>query len=223
MEKQSKIKYRVLDFLGHPGYRIGSDGKVWSRMGHSGRGTGLGSKSHMNAPWKVISPQTTGKYGHVSVHLHKNGKVKAFAVHRLVLEAFVGPRPEGMECRHLDGDPTNNRLENLRWGTHKENERDKIRHGTNVGNRGNVRGEVNGNARLVADDVIKIREMYATGNYTQSNLSSLFGVQQGSVSSIIRGKTWGHVGGPVTKIGRIGGDPRTRGDRVRGAYANLRD
>ena len=42
-------------------------------------------------------------------------------VHRLVLVTFVGPRPEGMECLHLDGDPGNNNLPNLRWGTHKEN------------------------------------------------------------------------------------------------------
>ena len=60
-----------------------------------------------------------------SKNVREHGKV-----HRLVLEAFVGPRPAGMECRHLDGDPANNHLENLAWGTSKENGEDMTRHGT---------------------------------------------------------------------------------------------
>lgn len=51
-------------------------------------------------------------------------------VHRLVLEAFVGPCPEGMEGCHGDGDPTNNSLGNLRWDTATSNQLDKVRHGT---------------------------------------------------------------------------------------------
>jgi hypothetical protein len=51
-------------------------------------------------------------------------------VHRLVLKAFVGPCPEGMEGCHWDGDACNNKLDNLRWATHAENVEDSIRHGT---------------------------------------------------------------------------------------------
>ena len=51
-------------------------------------------------------------------------------VHRLVLEAFVGPPREGEECRHLDGNPKNNHLTNLRWGSRRENSLDRTRHGT---------------------------------------------------------------------------------------------
>jgi hypothetical protein len=56
--------------------------------------------------------------GHVSVSL---GRKNSLCVHALVLLAFVGPPPEKHECRHLNGNPSDNRLENLRWGTRSEN------------------------------------------------------------------------------------------------------
>lgn len=73
--------------------------------------------------------QDSKKYGHRYVVLKVNGKKTHYYVHRAVLEAFAGPCPEGMECRHLDGDAANNSVENLRWGTPAENRADVIRHG----------------------------------------------------------------------------------------------
>lgn len=51
-------------------------------------------------------------------------------LHHIVLEAFVGPRPPGMQCRHLNGNSLDNRLENLQWGTAREDNYDRVRHGT---------------------------------------------------------------------------------------------
>jgi hypothetical protein len=51
-------------------------------------------------------------------------------VHRLIGEAFLGPLPEGLETRHLDGDRTNCRSSNLKYGTRSENKMDQIKHGT---------------------------------------------------------------------------------------------
>ena len=65
--------------------------------------------------------------GHMSVSLGRNNSQ---CVHKLVLLAFVGPAPEGHECLHGNGDPSDNRLENLRWGTRGDNIRDAICHGT---------------------------------------------------------------------------------------------
>lgn len=83
-------------------------------------------------PSVVRRPGPHGNSGHRGVPLGRNGRAVMRQVHRLVLEAFIGPAPDGMECLHLDGDPTNNRLDNLRWGTRSENLRDAVRHGTHV-------------------------------------------------------------------------------------------
>lgn len=76
---------------------------------------------------KALNP---GADGRVCASLLKEGKSLNVRVHRLVLLAFVGPPPPGMECCHNDGDASNNRLENLRWGTKSDNMHDRVRHGT---------------------------------------------------------------------------------------------
>lgn len=67
--------------------------------------------------------------GHRRVTLYRDGRRSRIFVHRLVLLAFVGPCPEGMECRHLNGDSADNRLANLTYGTRSENTLDDVRHG----------------------------------------------------------------------------------------------
>lgn len=73
--------------------------------------------------------QALTHYGHLRVYLYVDGKNVTRLVHQLVLEAFVGPRPVGLDTRHRNGDPTDNRLENLVYGTRRENTLDKINHG----------------------------------------------------------------------------------------------
>jgi hypothetical protein len=67
--------------------------------------------------------------GYPNVTLSHAGKSWLRRVHTLVLDAFVGPRPQGMVCCHIDGVRTNNLLSNLRWGTSSENNYDIVRHG----------------------------------------------------------------------------------------------
>lgn len=71
--------------------------------------------------------------GHLTVFLGTKGDRfgRRKYVHRLVAEAFIGPCPERHECCHRDGNPQNNRADNLRWGTRSENNLDAVRHGTN--------------------------------------------------------------------------------------------
>jgi hypothetical protein len=80
------------------------------------------------------------KDGYKELVVNLDGKRKHFKIHHLVLTAFVGYRGVGQECRHLDGDPSNNHVGNLAWGTHKENIADSIVSGTRA--RGNLEGPV---------------------------------------------------------------------------------
>lgn len=67
--------------------------------------------------------------GHLKVTLSRGGAAATRKVHQLVLEAFVGPCPDGLEVCHGDGDPQNNRLPNLRYDTHAANTSDRVEHG----------------------------------------------------------------------------------------------
>jgi hypothetical protein len=80
---------------------------------------------------RILRPTTQPTAGYLRVSLYgpSNGR-RCFTVHGLVLTAFVGARPVGKVCCHGDGDPTNNRLANLRWDTYGANNSDAVGHGT---------------------------------------------------------------------------------------------
>jgi len=123
------------------------------------------------------------KQGRLQVTLCKHGFTKRFQVHCLVLLAFVGPCPEGMECRHGDGNHTNNFLYNLEWATHTSNMRDKQGHGTNT------EGEKHPSVKLTEDDVRAIR----SSNWKGRDLAAHYGVSQVCIVFIKNRKTWKHV------------------------------
>lgn len=72
----------------------------------------------------------SNRQGYPIISLQAGSRKSTKPVHRLVLTAFVGPKPDGTECCHGDGDKTNNRLDNLRWDSKKANALDAVRHGT---------------------------------------------------------------------------------------------
>ena len=95
-------RFRIIE--GYPGYRVSRDGGVescWSRTVYK----------TLTSTWLPLKPVPCR--GYLTVNPSDGFKKRRRYVHRLVLEAFVGPCPEGMVCRHLDGDRTNNRVENL--------------------------------------------------------------------------------------------------------------
>lgn len=77
---------------------------------------------------RVMKQATT--YGYQRVALTRDNQRIYLLVHRLVLSAFVGPCPDGMEACHEDSNRQNNTVTNLRWDTRSSNNRDRVRHGT---------------------------------------------------------------------------------------------
>lgn len=136
---------------------------------------------------RIMKPLDVGQ-GYLRVALYKNKKEKSHYIHALVLWAFVKERPKGLECNHLNGDKHDNRLENLEYCTRAENNL----HFYRVLGKGYNKpsGEKCGSSKLTNEIVQKIRELYATGNYTQVTLAKMFGTSQTNVSGIIHRLIW---------------------------------
>jgi hypothetical protein len=113
----------------------------------------------------------------------RSGQSRTAKVHRLVLETFAGPQPDGCEAAHLNGDRSDNRLVNLRWCTHLENEAHKAAHGTRA------TGELNGASQLTGWQVAEIRFLEGKG-VPQAKLRALFDVSAETISTIVAGETW---------------------------------
>lgn len=162
------IEYR--DVVGFPGYRVGSDGSVQSCF----RGP------LMTNEWKTLKPQIHRKgRKYLALHLHINGATKSRLVHRIVLEAFVGLRPAGHEARHLDGNPQNNAIANLAWGTNAENASDTRRLGRYV-------------TKLTEEQVRSIKRRRDNGE-SPKEIALSMGVPRTTVSSVINGHSWRHI------------------------------
>jgi len=144
---------------------------------------------------KILKSWAIDKYGHQQIELRKNGKRKYFLVHRLVLEAFVGPCPKGMEGCHNDGNPRNNKLENLRWDTPKNNIKDSILSGTHwfSNNKGHNRGSKHGMSKLNELQVRIIKYLLKTKILTQKEIGKIFNVSNITICDIKTGKLWKHI------------------------------
>lgn len=89
----------------------------------------IGNGALQPMPERVLRPAPYNKVGHLKVTLCKDGMREKAPVHKLVMLAFVGRRPEGKEIRHLNNDPQDNRVENLIYGTSSENHIDQSKQG----------------------------------------------------------------------------------------------
>jgi hypothetical protein len=158
VEEWRKLKYE--------GYQVSSLGRVKGATGKLMNGT--------------VNPVTGYLQFTVTANRSDNGKQKKIAVHKAVCEAFHGPRPEGMEAAHNDGDKNNNCADNLRWATPSENSLDRRVHGTNGVNR-----------RLTLDQAREIRNRYVKGgSVLLRHLSEEFGISVASINDITRGLTY---------------------------------
>lgn len=178
----STVTYRNVE--GFPGYRVGDDGSVWTSWKRQGNGRGGTTKWILGTEWHRLAPGI-GTRGHLSVTLCPGRHQRL--VHTLVLEAFVGPRPKGMQARHFpDRNPANNAATNLLWGTPKQNSADRVFHGTDI------QGEKHGMAKLTEALVRDIRLRLASGEM-QVAIARDVGVHKSLISCVARKKIWRHV------------------------------
>ena len=138
-----------------------------------------------NVRERILAPALISN-DHWSVTLAKDGIRTTHWLHILVLTAFDGPCPAGLECRHLDGNPANNRRDNLKWGTPTENAADRDRHGTTA------RGDKNAAAQLTEAQAREIKSR-AGRHGVGRVLAREFGVSESIISDIRTGRTWSHL------------------------------
>lgn len=156
-------------------YAVTRDGRVYSRSVN-------GNKDMLAKHWReLVQARTGSRRQYLTVHL---GLANRWDVHRLVMHVFVGTCPSGQQVRHLDGNPANNRIENLAYGTATQNMADAVRHGTTC------KGRRNAMAILDEENVRVIRRLHEAGAQ-QIVIASGFGVSLEAVSQIVRRKRWG--------------------------------
>lgn len=153
---------------GFPGYEAGDDGSIWT-LKRGGR--------------RRLSVRED-EDGYLKAEVWVDGRRRNVGVHALVLMAFVGPRPAGMEAAHEDGNRQNNRPGNLRWKTPKANQGDRVRHGTHC------RGDRHPHRRLSEAEVTRLRG--GTGE-TYKQAARRLGVSYNAVRQAIKGETWRHL------------------------------
>lgn len=121
---------------------------------------------------------TVGGAGYFYVNLpHAIRSKRSRAIHVLVAAAFLGPCPDGQEINHKDGNKQNNCVENLEYVTRSENLAHAWRMGLN-----------SGSTRLDATKIEQIKNEYAAGGISQTELARQYGVHQCHVSRIVGGK-----------------------------------
>jgi len=178
---------RIKPILKFPDYAISDTGIIYSKA----------KRANRPKPKEYRPLKTWLVRGYPSIMLQIKKKIYKKYISRIVLETFVGRCPKGWQCRHLDGNPLNNNLNNLKWGTRSENQMDRLRHGTDH------RGEKHGMSKLKKEDVFEIRKLaYENLKTFQSRrkkdlgsgykkIAKKFGVLPSTIGHVVRRSTWG--------------------------------
>ena len=164
-------------------YHVSNHGRVKS-LNYERRGY----EKILNLTNLNCGPTRRGNLVYKRIALHKNSKRFDILVHRLVMEAFIGPCPNGYQVNHIDGDGCNNHISNLEYVTQSGN----IRHAIDVLCRDFAKGERITLSKLTELDIKEIRALYKSG-IVQVDLAKRYKVTQTTISSILLRKTWKHV------------------------------
>lgn len=164
-------------------YEVSDLGRVRSlRRSYTRRNRWGGYETRWTTPRILKFGRTEG--GYLQAHFHVDGDHVAQTVHAVVLTAFIGPRPPATEGLHLNHNKADNRLVNLKWGTHQENEAAKVAAGRSL------KGERSAQAKLLPADIAAIRRRRGE---PQQDLADEFGCTFSNISAIQLRKSWRHV------------------------------
>lgn len=168
---------------GFPCYAITKVGaKLYSNYVYGSHPPRLGEWTLVRHKTRIVK----GVMAHPYADLFVDGKATRFPIHVLVLMAWIGPRPEGMQCCHFDDNRFNNDLSNLRWDTVKANTADAFRNG-----RIPV-GENSVHATITNEQVLEVRRRASEGE-DLSILADWIGKRRGYVRRIVRREIWTHI------------------------------
>lgn len=150
---------------------------------------------YTNGKQRILKPYPMRRYDrkiknnntYSVVSISKNGKVTKFLWHRIIAMTFMPIQSAStMVVNHLDGDKSNNRLENLEWTTEHENKKHAAKNGLMQ------RGESRYNSKLKNRDILKIRELAKEISYAE--IGRIYGINQGNAWLIANKRIWKHVG-----------------------------
>lgn len=173
--RHNKIMLRAIP--GFYGYFVDDAGHVWTRK----RRGFAAKKGPVYPPRRLKESPRSRTSPYVAVGLYDGETGTTRNVHELVCLSFHGPKPDTKhEVRHLDGDARNNRPSNLEWSTTTTNQRDRLRHGTDM------RGEKHPGHKLTNTDALDIKMSSEPGVI----LAERYCVSTSLVSAIKTGKAW---------------------------------
>jgi hypothetical protein len=137
-----------------------------------------------------LKPNNTGK-GYSKISLSRKSKIKQVTIHRLVAKNFI-PNPDNKpQVNHIDGDKTNNHVDNLEWVSNQENRTHAVENGLHKV----TFGEQRYNSILTDDDVrfIKANYQQGRGNMNSNYFAKKYGVHKQTILNIMNGKKWTHI------------------------------
>jgi len=175
------------DIPGYIGrYAVTKDGRVWSYK----KLTPIGLRGGIRVDgdqWMTLSVSNAGKGYHRIALVNKNGQRRMWLVHRLVAMTYID-NPRGLPfVNHINGDTTDNRVENLEWCDAKGNA--VHAYGKGWISIPNQSGEHNSQAKIKPDDVRRIRVMASRG-MGDTLIARTLGLSRSTVKGITKGETW---------------------------------
>lgn len=170
----ASVPKEMFQIPGFPKYYINKEGCIWSQW-HSG---------------KYLKPCIRDDGYIVHTLCTEDRQQKTIILGITLLTTFVRPKKPGELCRHLNDIKLDDRLENLAWGTKRDNIMDAIRNGKHYSFPAFQKGEMNGHSKLFPLDVINIHHLYQTGKYTYAAIGRLYNISPEHISLIIRGRNW---------------------------------